>query len=49
MEKLISQFLQLKETGRYIMIGEGCDIDLVQYSENIEISPKAKVKKCEKI
>ena len=36
-------------TGRYVMIGEGCEIDLVQYTENAEISPKAKVKKCEKI
>lgn len=36
-------------TGRHIMIGEGCDIELVQYSENVEISPKAKVGRCEKI
>lgn len=36
-------------TGRYVMIGECCEIDLVQYTENAEISPKAKVKKCEKI
>ncbi len=36
-------------TGRYVMIGEGCNIDLVQYSESIEISPKAKVGRCEKI
>lgn len=36
-------------TGRYVEIGEGCNIDLVQYSENIKISPKAKVGRCEKI
>ncbi|MBR2041712.1 MAG: polymer-forming cytoskeletal protein [Oscillospiraceae bacterium] len=36
-------------TGKYVMIGEDCDIGLVQYSESVEISPKAKVGKCEKI
>ena len=36
-------------TGRDVTIGRGCNIDLVQYSENIEISPKAKVGKAEKI
>ncbi len=36
-------------TGRYVMIGEGCEIGLVQYSESAEISPKAKVGRCEKI
>ena len=35
--------------GKNIVIGDGCEIDLVQYTENAEISPKAKVKKCEKI
>ncbi len=35
--------------GRVVAIGEGCDIDVVQYSEDIEISPKAKVSRCEKI
>lgn len=36
-------------TGRYVMIGEGCKIGLLQYSESVEISPKAKVGRCEKI
>ena len=36
-------------TGRVITIGQGCNVDLVQYSENIEISPDAKVGKTEKI
>ena len=36
-------------TGRNVVIGDKCEIELVQYSENIEISPKAKIKKCEKI
>ncbi len=36
-------------TGKYIMIGEGCEIELLQYSETAEISPKAKVLRCEKI
>ncbi len=38
-----------KVTGRVVAIGEGCDIELVQYSEEIEIHPDAKVGKCEKI
>ncbi len=36
-------------TGRVVAIGQGCNIDLVQYSEDIEISPDAKVAKTEKI
>jgi cytoskeletal protein CcmA (bactofilin family) len=36
-------------TGRSITVGRGCVIDLVQYSESIEISPKAKILKTEKI
>ena len=36
-------------TGRNVKIGEKCEIGLVQYSESIEISPKAKIAKCEKI
>ena len=36
-------------TGRAVAIGEGCNIDLVQYSEDVEISPDAKVGKTEKI
>ena len=38
-----------KVTGRVVAIGEGCEVDLVQYSEEIEIHPKAVVGKCEKI
>ena len=36
-------------SGRVVAIGEGCEIDLVQYSEEIEIAPNAKVGKSEKI
>lgn len=36
-------------TGRAVAIGAGCDIDVVQYSDQIEISPDAKVGKTEKI
>lgn len=36
-------------TGRVVAIGGGCDIDLVQYSEIVEIHPDAKVGKTEKI
>lgn len=35
--------------GRVIAIGADCEIDLVQYSEEIEIHPDAKVEKIEKI
>ena len=35
--------------GRIVTIKKGCNIDLVQYSENVEISPNAKVGKTEKI
>jgi hypothetical protein len=38
-----------KVVGRVVAIGDGCEIDLVQYSEEIEISDKAKVGRCEKI
>ena len=38
-----------KVVGRIVAIGAGCEIDLVQYSEEIEIHPKAKVEKYEKI
>ncbi len=36
-------------TGRAVSIGKGCQIDLVQYSETLEISKRAKVKRTEKI
>ncbi len=36
-------------SGRIVAIGDGCKIDLVQYSEEIEISPNASVGKCDKI
>ena len=36
-------------TGRIVAIGDDCEIDLVQYSDQIEISPKAKVGNTEKI
>ncbi len=35
--------------GRVVAIGTGCEIDLVRYSEEIEIHPDAKVGKSEKI
>jgi hypothetical protein len=36
-------------TGRVVAIGEGCHIQLVQYSESIEISPDAHVERQERI
>ena len=36
-------------SGRTVKIGEGCSIDLLQYSESYEIHDKAKVGKIEKI
>ena len=36
-------------TGRVVAVGAGCQIDLVQYSECVEISPDAMVGKTEKI
>ena len=38
-----------KVTGRAVTIGQGCNIDLVQYSESIKISPNATVGKVAKI
>ena len=35
-------------SGRTVAIGDGCDIELVQYSNEIEISPKANVGRSEK-
>lgn len=36
-------------SGARVVIGKGCEIDLVQYSETVEISSEAKVIKIEKI
>ena len=36
-------------SGKRVTIGKGCEIDLVQYSETIDISANAYVKKIEKI
>ena len=36
-------------TGRIVAIERGCNIELVQYSETVEISPDAKVGRTEKI
>ncbi len=36
-------------SGRVVAVGEDCEIDLVQYSEQIEVSPNAKVGKVEKV
>jgi len=36
-------------TGRQVVIGKDCQIDLVQYTEAVEISPEAKIGKCVKI
>lgn len=36
-------------SGRVVAIGADCEIDLVQYSEQIEVSPEAKVGRTEKI
>lgn len=38
-----------KVVGRVVAIGEGCEIGLLQYTEEIELHPNAKVEKCEKI
>ena len=38
-----------KVVGRVVAIGAGCDIEFVQYSEEIEIHPDAKVARYEKI
>lgn len=35
--------------GRVVAIGSGCQIDLVQYSEEVEIDKNAKIGKCEKV
>ncbi|MBQ7874278.1 MAG: hypothetical protein IJ306_03830 [Oscillospiraceae bacterium] len=35
--------------GRNVVIGEGCKIDLVQYTEEVVISPDAQVGSCEKV
>ena len=36
-------------TGRAVTVGQGCNIDLVQYSESVKISPNATVGKVAKI
>lgn len=36
-------------SGRVVAIGAGCEIELVQYSEQVEISPEAKVGQTERI
>ncbi len=38
-----------KVTGRIVKIGDDCKIDLVQYTETVEVSPNATVGKTEKI
>jgi cytoskeletal protein CcmA (bactofilin family) len=38
-----------KVIGRVVAVGEGCEIGLLQYTEEIELHPNAKVAKCEKI
>ena len=38
-----------KVTGRVVAIGAGCEVDLVQYSEEVELHPDAKVGECKKI
>ncbi len=36
-------------SGRVVAIGDGCEIELVQYSETLEVSPDAKVSRTEKV
>lgn len=36
-------------TGRTVVLGKGCKIDLVQYRDELRASPKAKIGKIEKI
>ena len=35
--------------GRVVAIGAGCDVDLVQYTEECEVDPDAKVGRCERV
>lgn len=35
--------------GRVVAIGAGCEIDLVQYSEECEVDPDAQVGRCERV
>ena len=46
---LLSYVTCPRVSGTRVVIGKGCEIDLVQYSETVEISPGAKVRKIEKI
>ena len=48
-EVSLSYLVCPRVVGKRVVIGKGCEIDLVQYSETAEISPDAKVKKIEKI
>lgn len=45
----IEQVCTPKVVGKSVSIGQGCQIELVQYSDNIEIHPDAKVGKYERI
>ena len=36
-------------SGRVVAVGDGCEIELLQYSEKLEVSPNAKVGRTEKI
>lgn len=36
-------------SGRVVAIGAGCEIELVQYSEQVEVSPEAKVGRTERV
>lgn len=45
----LEQVIVPKVVGRIVAVGDGCEINLVQYTEKIEISPNAKVERYEKI
>ena len=36
-------------SGRVVAVGEGCKIDLLQYSEQVELHPDAQVGRCEQV
>ena len=48
-EITLSGVIAPRVTGRAVVIGDGCEIELVQYSESVEVSPDASVQRMEKI
>lgn len=49
-EEVVLQHVHCPQViGRNVTVGKGCRIDWVQYTDSIDIHPKAKVKKVEKL